>query len=181
MCTRDGWTVRAHPFLSPLTILSSPLPALRHKHTPACDWPGGGVPHPGRTATGRGERSVAAAGARTPGLEQRICGSSELPSSEEGRDAARRSRLRPSPGGRREGWQTLRSALAQKLKNVAPVTPLAACPRGPAGCCYFGGITTRGGPRFGRHMRTWASLALGLTSALGGMGSMRLRMRGCSC
>ena len=48
-------------------------------------------------------------------------------------------------------------------------------------CFYLGGITTRGGPRLGLHMRTWASLALGFTSALGGMGSIRLRIRGCSC
>lgn len=50
-----------------------------------------------------------------------------------------------------------------------------------SGGFYLGGITTRGGPRLGLHMRTWASLALGFTSALGGMGSIRLRIRGCSC
>lgn len=88
-----------------------------------------------------------------------------------------------------EGWQTLRSALAQKLKfgschpwppRGCHPSPCPSCMVQP-GCCYLGGITTSGGPRFGLHMRTWASLALGLTSALGGMGSIRFRMRGCSC
>lgn len=46
---------------------------------------------------------------------------------------------------------------------------------------YLGGITTMGCPRLGLHMRTWASLALGFTSAFGGMGSILLRIRGCSC
>lgn len=46
---------------------------------------------------------------------------------------------------------------------------------------YLGGITTIGWPRLGLHMRTWASLALGFTSAFGGMGSILLRIRGCSC
>lgn len=36
---------------------------------------------------------------------------------------------------------------------------------------YFGGMTTSGAPLLGLHMSTWASLALGLPSALGGMGS----------
>lgn len=50
------------------------------------------------------------------------------------------------------------------------------------GCTpYLGGITTMGCPRLGLHMSTWASLALGFTSALGGMGSILLRIRGCSC
>lgn len=52
-----------------------------------------------------------------------------------------------------------------------------ACPALP----YLGGITTMGCPRLGLHMRTWASLALGFTSAFGGMGSILLRIRGCSC
>ena len=64
---------------------------------------------------------------------------------------------------------SLRVSVAYAPHTVRPV------------CFYLGGITTRGGPRLGLHMRTWASLALGFTSALGGMGSIRLRIRGCSC
>lgn len=36
---------------------------------------------------------------------------------------------------------------------------------------YFGGMTTSGAPLRGLHISTWASLAFGLPSALGGMGS----------
>lgn len=64
-----------------------------------------------------------------------------------------------------------RSALAQEPRALARAPVLR----------YLGGITTIGWPRLGLHMRTWASLALGFTSALGGMGSILLRIRGCSC
>lgn len=74
-----------------------------------------------------------------------------------------------------------RSALAQK-----PHSPAAGWQHpGPHAHApaplYLGGITTIGCPRLGLHMRTWASLALGFTSAFGGMGSILLRIRGCSC
>lgn len=45
---------------------------------------------------------------------------------------------------------------------------------------YLGGMTTTGSPFFGRHISTWASLALGLTMALGGIGSFLPMIWGCS-
>lgn len=45
---------------------------------------------------------------------------------------------------------------------------------------YLGGMTTMGSPFFGRHISTWASLALGLTMALVGTGSFLPRTWGCS-
>ncbi|KAF3834932.1 hypothetical protein F7725_027490 [Dissostichus mawsoni] len=45
---------------------------------------------------------------------------------------------------------------------------------------YLDGITTSGGPLLGLHIRTWASLALGLPMAFGGMGSMRFSTLGWS-
>lgn len=78
-----------------------------------------------------------------------------------------------------------RSALAQESHSFAPHQKhqgphMHAPVRAPV-LCYLGGITTIGWPRLGLHMRTWASLALGFTSAFGGMGSILLKIRGCSC
>ncbi len=41
-------------------------------------------------------------------------------------------------------------------------------------------MTTMGSPFLGRHIRTWASLALGLSKAFVGMGSFLTRTWGCS-
>lgn len=79
-------------------------------------------------------------------------------------------------GGKRKGEvkQLLAWNMNQTIKRNP--RPVWSWERGQ----YLGGMTTMGSPFFGRHISTWASLALGLTMALVGMGSFFPRICGCS-
>lgn len=50
----------------------------------------------------------------------------------------------------------------------------------PRSIQYLGGMTTTDSPFLGLQISTWASLALGLTKALGGMRSFVAKISGCS-